>query len=94
MLAATLIAGLRPLESSTKEAGRARQRLPESSQKDAGCYVHRRAKAVGIDHKRSWLGALRLLELSQKDAGCYVHRRAEAVGIKRKRSSLRLLTAS
>jgi hypothetical protein len=55
MLAATFIAGLRPLESSTKEAGRARLRLLESSQKDAGCYVHRRAKAVRIEHKRSWL---------------------------------------
>jgi hypothetical protein len=80
------IAGLRPLESSTKEAGRAQLRLLESSQKDAGCYVHRRAKAVRIEHKRSWPSALTLLESSQKDAGCYVHRRAEAVRIKHKRS--------
>jgi hypothetical protein len=60
MLAATFIDGLRPLESSTKEDGRARVRLRllESSQKDAGCYVH---------------AGLRPLESSTKKAGRTAH---------------------
>jgi hypothetical protein len=33
------------IEPKPQEDGRARLRLLESSQKDAGCYVHRRAEA-------------------------------------------------